>query len=88
MNYLLKKRCFAYALAPNKQDVPSLTIKDAEIFDQHLPAEECKAFIHSYCGFPVAATGGHRRFPIEQAVSSEQYDPMHIFTKNSITAIT
>ena len=41
MIYLPKKSRFTHPFGPNDENVLSLSIKGAEIFDQRLPAEEC-----------------------------------------------
>jgi hypothetical protein len=44
--HLPQKRCLAYPLCPNDQDMISLSIKAAEFVDHFLPAEKCEAVIH------------------------------------------
>jgi hypothetical protein len=46
MTYLAKKRCFPYSFNANEQNMLPLCTKNQEIFEQRLPAEECKAFVH------------------------------------------
>jgi hypothetical protein len=46
MIYLPKKCGFPYSFDADEQNMLSLRIKNEEIFEQRLPAEECKAFVH------------------------------------------
>jgi hypothetical protein len=57
MIYLPKKSCFTHPFGPNDQYMLSLSIKDAEIFDQRSPAEKCKALIHYQVGAGMVNAG-------------------------------
>ena len=46
MTYLPKKRCFPYSFNANDQNMLPLCVENQEIFEQRLPAEECKALVH------------------------------------------